>query len=228
MRRIHFANMNVLLLTHCSPEYQKLGDITLPRWKQYCQKWGYALDVSSAPSSPDLPWDKMRRIASALPQYDLVQWVGVDTYCTDLNQNAVQWWQANGQPPALLTWDLYGINSDSMIFSNTPLAHMFLYAVNTLGKAFYSNHPFVEQEALSRFSHQKPYVDFIKIIPQKGMNSYLHKVYGRPEEWPGNWEPGDWILHLPGLSVDLRIQVLIEVQKLLKQTELNANLKGCA
>jgi hypothetical protein len=216
--------MRVVLLTHCSPEYQSLGDITLPRWEKYCAKWGYDFDVSRTQSSPDLPWEKMRRIASFLQQYDLVQWVGVDTYCTNLNQNAVGWWHANDQPAALLTWDLYGINADSMIFSNCPWAHMFLYAINTLGKNFYHSHPFLEQEALSRFAFQKPYCDVVKIIPQKGMNSYLHKVYGRPEEWPGNWEPGDWILHLPGMTVELRIQILGEIEKILGKL----NTAGCS
>jgi hypothetical protein len=101
---------------------------------------------------------------------------------------------------------------------------MFLYAINTLGKNFYHSHPFLEQEALSRFAFQKPYCDVVKIIPQKGMNSYLHKVYGRPEEWPGNWEPGDWILHLPGMTVELRIQILGEIEKILGKL----NTAGCS
>jgi hypothetical protein len=216
--------MKVLVLTHCSHEYQSLGEITLPRWEKYCEKWGYDFDVSRSQSSSDLPWEKMRRIASSLEKYDLVQWVGADTYCTDLNQNAAVWWFANDQPAALLTWDLYGINADSMIFSNSPWAQMFLYAVNTLGKNFYCSHPFCEQEAMSRFAAHKPYCDVIKIIPQKGMNSYIHKAYGRPEEWPGNWELGDWILHLPGMSIELRIHILSQVKRILEKHE-NVALK---
>ena len=39
------------------------------------------------------------------------------------------------------------------------------------------------------------------------MNSYINSEYGRPEYWPGNYKLGDWLIHLPGLSLSKRIEI---------------------
>ena len=59
----------------------------------------------------------------------------------------------------------------------------------------------------------------VKIVPQRYMNSYIQAPYDycdvRTDVFgnSGEWEPGDWILHLPGLHKPVRIAVVEQITK---------------
>ncbi len=204
--------MKIAVISIASPEYKPLSDVTYPHWQRYCEKHGYDFISDVPKGGRGVAWQKLSMIAETLREYDFVLWVGADTIPTNSDIAIEDFWKAQGKPKVLLSADVFGINSDVMLFARCAESEMFLYAINHIGFHLYQNHRWQEQEAIIRFAHQKPYCDSVKIIPQKGFNSYMHRLYGRPEYWPGNWERGDWILHLPGLSNDRRISVIKELE----------------
>jgi hypothetical protein len=61
------------------------------------------------------------------------------------------------------------------------------------------------------------YKDWIKLVPQKEINSYnyalLYPTLSNKDMLGvvGEWAPGDWILHWPGISNQQRIQIAQQV-----------------
>lgn len=207
--------MNICIASICFPDYARLGDVTHPVWEAYCEKQGYAWHVERAPlSDRGANWDKIILISRLLPRYDFVLWVGCDTLVTNSELTIQQQYQPYDGLSILLAADLFGLNSDVMLFRQSVWSELFLHAVHNVGYIMYRNHHWAEQEAIIRFAHQAPYQEHVGIVPQKGFNSYLQEVYGRPAHWPGNWSPGDWILHFPGLSLERRIELAQDYAKL--------------
>ena len=208
--------MKIAIISISSESYKPLSDVAYPYWRRYCEKHGYDFISEGATDPRGTNWQKISMIGHYLKLYDLVLWVGADTVVTNSEITIEQFWLLQGKPKVLLSTDVFGVNSDVMLFSQSVESEMLLYAIDTLGYQLYEKHHWGEQKSIIRFVHQKPYSDWVKIIPQKGMNSYLHRLYGRPENWPGNWEQGDWILHLPGLPLDERLRVIEELKDSVK------------
>lgn len=202
--------MKIAIISICSESYKVLSDVTYPAWREYAARHGYDFISEGVTDERGANWQKISMIAHHIKTYDLVLWVGADTLCTNPDIKIDKFWMSQGTPSMIFSTDVFGINSDVMLFAKGAASEMFLYAVNDVGYLTYKDHRWAEQEAIIRFAHQKPYSDWVKVIPQKGFNSYIHAEYGRPSEWPGNWERGDWILHLPGLSLERRIEIINE------------------
>jgi hypothetical protein len=64
------------------------------------------------------------------------------------------------------------------------------------------------------------YMDTVKIVPQKEMNSYIQEPYDYCDVRQdilgnsGEWTSGDWIVHWPGLHKPLRMN---QAEKMLTQ-----------
>lgn len=211
--------MKQAVITMCSNEYRRLFEVTGPEWVDYC----LAHNMTYIPrleefNKYDLTWGKIKFIEETLNDYDIVLWVGTDTIPTNKSKSLEDVWEYHAVgKPILLTSDIFGINSDVMIFKKHTITQMFLYAILNIGQDFYykySTHVWAEQEAIIRFAYQDPYRDSIRIAsPNEGLNSYINSVYGRPYHWYGNWKPGDWILHLPALSPEERIELALKYRK---------------
>ena len=201
--------MKIAFVTLYTPEYADLANITLASRKKYCQKHGYHLHIQTAPlSDRGLAWDKSVLISKALEVADVVVWNGVDVVFMNLEFKVESLLEEFKEFSMILSTDVYGINSDNLIFRKSPWSEQFLFAVSTLGYAFYRNHPWVEQEAIIRFASSPPYQGKIGYAPQNKMNSYLNDLYGRPTAWPGHYQKGDWLVHLPGIPNEKRIEVI--------------------
>jgi hypothetical protein len=201
--------MKIAFVTNHSPEYADLANLTIGSRKKYCSKHGYHLHIQQAPlSDRGLNWDKLTLISKALEVADVVVWNGADVVFMNFDYKVESLLNEFEEFPIILSTDVYGINSDNMIFRKSPWTEQFLFAVSTLGYAFYRNHPWAEQEAIIRFSSSPPYLGKIGYAPQNKMNSYLNDLYGRPTTWPGHYQKGDWLVHLPGIPNEKRIEII--------------------
>jgi hypothetical protein len=59
---------------------------------------------------------------------------------------------------------------------------------------------------------KEEYQSIVKITPQRFMNSYNYQFYHYTDHRDkfgvnGNWEPGDWLIHWPALSLEDRIKL---------------------
>ena len=217
--------MKILFTTFCSPEYAPLGDLVLPARINYCKKHGYGLHVQRTPVSDRGPgWDKTIILQTALQHADVVVWYGLDVLFMNQSFRVETILDQYPKASVILTTDFLGLNSDNMIFRRDAWSAQLLAAVNTLGYPFFKGHIWAEQEALIRFISAPPYAEHIAWVPQNTMNSYLNDVYGRPTEWPGHYQPGDWLIHLPGLPMPKRLELARKYLRLHKAAEISGNV----
>jgi hypothetical protein len=109
----------------------------------------------------------------------------------------------------IIATDCNEINNDSFLIKNSEWSKNYLKQIVEL-EPKYRNHFFYEQQAMidTYLEHK----DKIKIVPQRYLNSYKNDLY--PHQLPfdclgndGTWQKGDWLIHWPGTSLDLRIKL---------------------
>lgn len=200
--------MKIKFVTYCSKEYAPLGAITLPNRRAYCQRHGYELQIHENPvGDQGMAWDKILIILEALKTADVVVWNGLDVLVMNQEFRVETLLAKHPRASALLTTDFLGMNSDNMIFRRDHWSEQLLHAVRTFGHVLYRNHVWAEQEAFIRFTSSAPYLGHVGWVEQNVMNSYINSLYGRPSEWPGDYRPGDWLVHLPGIKNEQRLPI---------------------
>ena len=198
--------MKITFTTYCSKEYSPLGNIVLPNRRAYCERHGYDLVVHDTPlSDRHTGWDKLAIIKQALATSEVVVWNGADVVVMNQDFRVETLLARYPKASVILTTDLYGLNSDNIILRSDPWAEQLIYAVWTFGYTLFRNHVWSEQEAFIRFTSAAPYSNHVVLTEQNVMNSYINSLYGRPSNWPGDYRPGDWLVHLPGLPMEQRI-----------------------
>jgi hypothetical protein len=73
----------------------------------------------------------------------------------------------------------------------------------------YRGHFWFEQQAI--IDTHALYPEIVKVISQKAFNAYDYALYpqhaGDPLAVEGQWEPGDFLIHWPGTSLQHRIEL---------------------
>jgi hypothetical protein len=198
--------LKVALVTFNSNDYQELAAITLPGKTQYCQRHGYDLISGIHPGPIErMGWDRVGVVQQHLPNYDVVMWIDCDAIITNLTKPVTDVLKNGDQ--FVLTADLYGINTGTFIAVRTPMTIQFLFSVLHAGPQLVAHHHWGEQEAIIRLLSGPPFDNFATVLPQNAMNSYINAEMGRPDWFMGNYQPGDWIVHLAGVPYARKIEV---------------------
>jgi len=199
--------MNIGILAFTTPSFAPVADITVPAFKAYCAMHGYAFCLATGddwkPRTRKLGFIKTQAVFDAPPQFDALFVVDLDILIT----NPLVPLESLIHPTAdiIVTTDVNGFNSGAYIIRNTKAAKSFLTMVFEM-----EHEPGIngEQDAMnSALKFQNP--GFAAWLPQRAMNSYLYTEYpdtnGADE--PGHWQPGDFLLHLPGRSNERRVEI---------------------
>jgi hypothetical protein len=115
-----------------------------------------------------------------------------------------------------------GINAGNFIIKNTEWSKSFLdFILSKVGS-------FENDQCVIEAIHNDPeWKDKIKILNHPSVNSYPYDLYSpswgvigdriieRPTHEEGDWQPGDFIIHLPGKTLLDRLEILkgVEVWK---------------
>jgi hypothetical protein len=203
--------------------YKALSDIT---WEQnrklYCERWGYTPFVKTDNFNPDIKigFERCFLIKEIMDknEHDFIFWSGTDTAITNftipLDQHIYNGYSITVAP------DFNGINNDSMLIRNDKNGKDFIDLMIQLMPE-YMDHPFCEQGIL--MEKYQEYQHVIKLVPQKFMNSYHMPLYcphkGAKDfndafGFNGNWTPGDFLLHCPDQTMDVRISLFNQVLSL--------------
>jgi hypothetical protein len=202
--------------------YKYLASITFKNKQKYCEKHNYPLLLKTDNWKPiPMGFEKAYLIKEALQQYPECKWVffsECDTFITNMNiklEDIIE----NEQNHAVLTTDGNGINSGSFFIRNSPEGINYLNEIiNNIGKF---NH---EQDFFQHCYNSNNYKNIISVYPQRMFNSYIYncrqytsmphcytKNFNLGLDYFGNngsWEKGDFMFHLPGMSLDDRIIIL--------------------
>lgn len=191
--------------------WQPIADIVLPVAEKYCLKHGYNIIVGKYPEPclSDFGYKKLENIKLLFEnnEYDVIWSLDLDTLITNLKVK-VEDFIGNDHDFYICKYP-NGINAGSFIFKNTEWAIEFLR--RTIG---YRGRPkmYCEQDAFNRYVNVYG-VENIKFIEHPSINSTLFKLYpefGKQKHEDGQWEPGDFVLHLPALGIEKRIELLNE------------------
>lgn len=198
--------MKVALATFNSPSYQELAELTLPGKKAYCQRHGYDLIAGVHHGSIErMGWDRIGLVDQWLPKYDAVMWVDCDAIITNHTKKVTD--VVSPTDNFVLTADLYGLNTGTFVAVNNLMTRQFLFAVLAAGPELVEKHHWGEQEAIIRLLQSPPWNNFARVVPQNAMNSYLNSAMGRPDWFMGNFQPGDWILHMAGIPYPQKLEI---------------------
>lgn len=193
--------MNIAIVTSWNAAYQPLADLVIPNRQAYCDRHGYTLVTDNNFIERAGQWGKIDLARRTLPEFDAVFVMDLDAIFT--NENLII--EDLADRDMTCTRDLNGFNNGQFIIKNTEWARQLLDVVWTLG-AGWSHYPNPDQSCLV---HHLVCEDQGRwsVKPQRSMNSYLHREHGL--DCPvGEWQPGDFVLHVPNLSLSKRLAVL--------------------
>lgn len=198
--------MNIALLTYNDDNYSSLKDLTLPTKQKYCDKWGFKLEhINSNGRNPN--WFKPDIFLQTLHNYDAVLYVECDAAIINQDFDIRPFISTH---EFAIASDWCGINSGIFMAQNTNLTKQFFYTIFTEGPIWWPHHRGKEQEAMRYFVGTPPYKNMTTVVEQNFMNSYVNELYGWPNFVQGNYQEGDWIVHLQGQSNEKRCEVFRE------------------
>jgi hypothetical protein len=219
--------MKIAMISLNDDTYQPLADITYHKSKLlYCERHGYESIVKTDNfffSDPKmLGFEKIKMILDVFedkPYLDWIHWTGADVMVTNFNvrlENII-----DDDYHVVVCFDGNGMNVDSMLIKNSRVGRgLMQWVLDNVDK--YKNHYWYEQQAMIDFYFQVPLAkDIIKALPQRVMNSYIYDLYpewrGRPHidhtGHDGDWQEGDFMIQLPGLPIQQRIDVMEQILK---------------
>ena len=144
-------------------------------------------------------------------KYDWIFWCDCDTLITNQSISVEQFMEDDKD--FIITVDHAGLNGGVFLLRNSVQGWVFwrelkekMYQTAHLNDFLFGE----EQTAMQMLVEDERFQARVKILPQKAFNSYPYKeVYGHPNGYPdktganGTWEPGDFVIHIPGFGPDL-------------------------
>lgn len=192
----------VAVVTSTSPYRKEMFDITYPNLIKYCDIHKYTPCVIRL---NDGEWEyKKHECFNSLFEngYELIAYKDDDSLFTNLTipyESIV-----DNENDFFITKDVGGINGGSMILKGTKEGR-FVNDIILSQKGRMPN----EQNAIEHLMREPEFNQFVKVLPQKSINAYRYDLYKEFENRTDleSWCEGDFILHLPALTIDKRIEI---------------------
>ena len=198
--------MKVLLLSHYLENYQKLADVVNTNKEEYCKIHGYDYRAMVG-HYVDAPFG-FQRIKAMLDimvmgTYNIIWWTDIDSIILNFTKRIEDF--VDDDHDFYITRDVHLENGGSVIVKNTQKCREWLKYIWETRHT--QTHEWVEQKSYQENMNHPDYKDIIKILPQNDINSYLYTLYARPDTTEGHVKKGDLLLHIPGSSLEDRINI---------------------
>lgn len=194
-------------------KYQPLADLTWNQNKKlYCERHGYVgiNKTDGFVGNISIGFEKIHFILNLMKDRSDIEWIwwtGTDAMITNFTIKIED--KIIPEYDLILATDCNDINNDSFLIKNSEWSKNYMQTIADL-EPKYKKHFFYEQQAMiDTYADNK---DKIKIVPQRYLNAYKNDLY--PHQLPydclgndGTWQKGDWLIHWPGTSLDLRLQL---------------------
>lgn len=218
--------MKIKVATLCSFVCRDIGKVTEPITRDYCARHGYNFETKKywfkqfslrCGTHHFLAFERWRWFAEVLETCDMLFAIGSDVLITNHTMKLED--VAHNRKIFLCAKDSQGFSSDTLLVRRTDRTLALLRNVAALQNKF-SNTP-DNQLDLAAFEYAAPnYADVIEYMTQRELNAYAYKHYahlgGRYAQAldadgnDGQWQRGDFVLHVPGLPKQQKIQILKE------------------
>lgn len=198
----------IVISIQCTLDWLDLSDITINNAEEYCRLRRYGI----VPEIFGIHYCGYEKIKSILKIFDSganVVWsMDADTLITNHNKRVEDY--IDHKHDFFICKDYNGINAGSFIVRKTKWAISFLeWLLKCKGK----DKMYCEQDAINLYMKLFPATVWkqIYILPHPSINSYLYENYPdipMQKHEDGQWEAGDFVLHLPGMGMEKRIEIM--------------------
>lgn len=184
--------------------FKPVADITLPVLRAYCERHGYPLTVATERlSNRRVVWDKIPLLLDNLHLNDWSFFIEADILITNPGWTLEMFLLGTGDADIIVSDDVNGMNFGVFFVRNTTASRVVLSdAWHMRDRGDIGS----EQHALIEACQDSEQVRVAR-VSQKLFNSYPYLEYGLPSTTEGNWTPGDFAMHLPGMTVEKRVEV---------------------
>ncbi len=206
--------MKFCITTETDEAYRSVSNISHPLWQEYCDRHGYDFSVREASESERGPvWERVPHMLQKLSEgYDWVVHVDADTIPTNFHIPLTEF--IDNEKSIVISCAPYkgqSIFNDGVFFANGRK-----FGDLVLQKSWSLNRPeeniFCAQDAMYRLCTGY-WREYFSVQPQKRFNSFLWSEYREPISTPGTWTLGDFVLHLPGMTNQRRVELLTEYKE---------------
>jgi hypothetical protein len=204
--------------------YRDLADLTWYNNKvKYAEKHGYlALPKTDNFSPEQVHFDKFVHILDVMekhPDVDWVWWIDNDAMITNFDIKVED--LVDKDYHVIMPTDIAALNTGSFIVRNSPQAKEWLNFLLSKKKEYRDDKKWFEQQTVIDFYPK--FQDLFKIIPQQWLNSYDYNMYNVAGVdllgQDGQWYPGDFVIHWPGLPNKSRVQLAQQIQPYIQDTK---------
>jgi len=206
--------MILTVLTACTgADWQALRSIVEPNLREYTKRWGYdfmILETFYRDASWHYPVQKTAWVRDVIEENksDFFWVVDIDLICTNMTVDVRQW--LDDEHSIFMARDVSGnLNCGSYLIRNSTITKAWLDSILRLREETTS-----EQDAIIRLSENKIFRNATKELSHPSLNSSPWERYpsmGRKSVEEGQWEPGQFICHLPGRTPRSREEIFTEL-----------------
>lgn len=191
-----------------SPSHNALANVSVPNLQEYADRHGYQWMVIMVENDK---WEykkheQFERYFNEFKDLELIWYKDVDTIITDMTKPITDF--IDDHYSFYLTKDANEFNGGSVIIKNTAVGRAFNKTVLENRNMFQNEQNVYNSMPMLMFG-----IDIMKPIPHPSINSYDYSLYKEHPEYVGREDLGDWaeghlLLHVPGLPMEKRIEVL--------------------
>lgn len=197
--------MKVTLMTAASREYWPLMCMSSPNKLEYALRHGVQLHVNVHHGNAgcyDNWGERVQFMSDSLDAYacDWLWFMGADTLITNMTTDIRK--LCDPKFDLIMAVDVNGINNDSFLLKNSKASHDFLRRV------MYRRDQLTDQCAMKAEMEAEGFE--VALVNQRLFNSYIYSEYDYGLQPQGEWQPGDFVLHLPGMRLERRIELMRE------------------
>jgi len=199
-------------------DYQDLANLTDAPKREYCDLHGYQFHVlTETKYSTIMGFNKIHYVAELFAQHPEIEWLlfsECDAMITNLTITIED--KIDDDYHFIVPVDRLGINSGNFLARNSDIGRAYLQMIIDLEETYKENAWAEQQVIIDTLEDCK---SFVKIVPQRYMNSYEPQIYDYCDVsmdilgQSGAWQQGDWIVHWPGTYKPARIERATELGK---------------
>lgn len=208
--------MNLLILSQALENYRELIDITWANQREYAVRHGYDFHgYMGNYCALGYDYQRIQMLYDVLfkdslgKHFDAVWWLGTDCLVMEHTKRVESFLKPEGKS-LYFHLDVNSVNNDSFVIYNTEWSKRWLEMTLAM-EPHYRGHCWLSQKCWSEFLTRNepdgtPWRNQIGILHHPGINSYLYdRLYNWPDSTPGQFFPGSFLLHLPGCSLQQRL-----------------------
>ncbi len=197
----------ISIFTTCSDDYWDLTRIGAMSKAEYAIRHGYQLILVKNEGSMVLTQERVLQILGHIRDCNYLFFMGADTVITNMNVKIEDIIAKYPDKDIVVGRDINGMNNDVMLIRNSLTSVVYFSNVLNNFKNFYT-----DQNAMTFIYPEIPGLNYIE-VPQREFNSMPYWLYPYGEYPEGTWQKGDFVFHCPGLDMETRKKVMLEIKE---------------